>query len=60
MLTKRNAKGLYTALCRAPAGWYESPEGRRIIAKVLRQVRRLDGREEARILRDLLTVARTA
>lgn len=50
MLTKPNAKVLYSKLATAPAGWFHTREGSRLLKHVLET----EGKEEADILRNLL------
>lgn len=57
MLTTPNALALYAKLSKAPEGWIKSREGRRLTARALSTVRATEGREAAKSLRNLLTVA---
>lgn len=59
MLTKPNALALHQKLCSYPASVLSTKQGRHLIAKAIVLVRKIEGVEEARILRDLLVVART-
>ena len=48
---------LYEKLIGLPVEWFRSPDGRRLLAKSLRLVRRVAGRAEAVDLRDNLYLA---
>lgn len=60
MLTKPIAIRLYEKLANAPKGWFKTNEGRRLVAKSIRHVRKLEGREEADLLRNMLTALEAA
>ena len=47
----------YNKVAGAPAAWYRSPEGRKLLARMLRAVRNSDGQAEGRHFRNLITVA---
>lgn len=48
---------LYSKVCEAPKGWLASKEGRKLTAKMIRAVRKQDGKMEGKHFRNLVTVA---
>lgn len=52
-------RSVWEALGRASSAWLRSNEGRQWIARSLWHVRRVAGRNDARMLRDLITLAAT-
>ena len=54
MVTTPIALVIYTRLITAPQEWFDSPDGRRLLAKSLWHIRQHEGRQAARDLRDTL------
>lgn len=48
----------YTKFAGAPLGWITSAAGRGMIAKALRMIRQRESRDNAKYLRNLLTVVK--
>jgi hypothetical protein len=56
VVTGKTAKMIWSKLAAAEPAWFATKEGRRLVAKSLVIVRNTDGRAEAVVLRNLLTV----
>ncbi len=57
MLTKPIASALYTKLCAASGPFLRSQQGKYLVAKAIKLVEKKEGKEEATVLENLLTVA---